>query len=489
MWGKVYHYYSMDSQIAKVEYDNFTPEYISLQKEVHEIVCSLVEQNKNAIHVATVIQRDSNLIKTWESILKNLHDPDKYKRYKSIREIKDIAGVRIVCHCEEDAENAAQLLEGEVRQKYSNVVLEYKGGEKNTGKSKPPYRAIHITFSKVIEKDSKKHDLFCEIQIRTVMADAWAIQDRKYIYGQVVEGEAQELTTAVSEIMNGCEKLWSLVKKKSKTQSEDINKTLEEIRQRATESLSISSTLKDDSKLIAWFRGHKAVAQEGFKKLELTTSFEVKVFPPAVGLNASLGELKDKARSSVIRTFGWPIGLFLDKAEYTPKPDQNGIHAEISIKGPDWDSRERVTYDYWALNTNGAFYLCASLFENERKPESIFFDTRIVRTTETILYIANLYKALNVPKNAKIVMTIQYDGLKGKELKAASQNRHLWGGYIIDTNTVSGEVEFTLADVETGLVDIVEKFTKPLFAQFNFFELDKSVLTEIVTNFEKGRVV
>jgi hypothetical protein len=63
------------------------------------------------------------------------------------------------------------------------------------------------------------------------MADAWAIQDRKYIYGQKVEeGDRHILTDAVSEIMKGCEALWSLVKTKYKDGSLEQDKDLKIIK-------------------------------------------------------------------------------------------------------------------------------------------------------------------------------------------------------------------------------------------------------------------
>jgi hypothetical protein len=50
----------------------------------------------------------------------------------------------------------------------------------------------------------------------------------------------------------------------------------------------------------------------------------------------------------------------------------------------------RASYDYWALRENGVFYLLQSLFEDDRDANAIFFNSRLVRVTESLLFAANL---------------------------------------------------------------------------------------------------
>ena len=74
--------------------------------------------------------------------------------------------------------------------------------------------------------------------------------------------------------------------------------------------------------------------------------------------------------------------------EYQPRPRSDGIVADLHFGG---DSPE---YDYWALRRNGDYYLRKSLFEDKRDPTAIFFNTRIVRNTELLLYALRLYDKL-----------------------------------------------------------------------------------------------
>lgn len=215
----------MNEELIKREYLEFSSFFEQLQNEVFEFLLDLVEENQYAnIHVAEIKQRPKNKIKSIESICDNNKRPDKYNSHISICDIKDIAGVRVICHCEDDWYALAEIIENRLNEKrYLDVKREDKGGlehESSNKKSRPSYRAIHITLSKKYIHGNSEIKISCEIQLRTVMGDAWAVQDRKYIYGQdVAEGDRNILSDSVSEIMNGCEGLWSLVKKKYRGKS------------------------------------------------------------------------------------------------------------------------------------------------------------------------------------------------------------------------------------------------------------------------------
>jgi ppGpp synthetase/RelA/SpoT-type nucleotidyltranferase len=482
---------NMDMKVLKSDYLLSEAYYKAFQEEVEDFVNDILEKHKEAIHISSVSQRPGGKIKSQSSIIDNIKNPYKYRDIKTLFEIKDIAGVRVTCHCEDDLENASTLLEGELLQKYSNVKKEDKGGSNNVGKSRAPYRAVHLTFSKKVEMSSKKTDIFCEVQLRTVMADAWAIQDRKYVYGKDSEGETLELTNAVSEIMKGCEKLWSLVKNKS-TRKDLLTIPLEILaihKETKNRLESIQKTKEQISETYKWISENRRTAWEGLTRLGVVGSMEVEVVLPNYHIDIAKKDLKDFAGRSVIRTFGWPIGVFIDSIpEFSPKPDLHGIHAELSIK-KDTTGDEEKRYDYWAINSDGSVYLLKSLFEDSRKSQRVFFDTRIVRITEVFLYIKNLYKFFNIPSTAAIEIKITHSGLRGRTLGAASPNRMIHSVRKSDIEEVGEVIKTSLEEIELNVAGIVEKVTKKLFEQFDFFELDNAVLVDIVTNFINGKIV
>jgi hypothetical protein len=137
-----------------------------------------------------------------------------------------------------------------------------------------------------------------------------------------------------------------------------------------------------------WIEKNRATARKGLQQAGLTGFTEVQFGLAQSTLNKNPSELLQAAERALIHTFGWPIGIVVHN-ERRPRPVSDGIIAEVPA--PAFNS-----YDYWALRRNGDFYLLQSLFEDDRTSGYIFYDTRIVRLTETLLYCARLYTQLGV---------------------------------------------------------------------------------------------
>lgn len=55
-------------------------------------------------------------------------------------------------------------------------------------------------------------------------------------------------------------------------------------------------------------------------------------------------------------------------------------------------------------------------------------------------------------------------------------------------NEIYTEIKTSIEQTESNLVNLVESFTQPLFIVFNFFELQKTTLEEVVNRFVVGEV-
>ncbi len=90
-------------------------------------------------------------------------------------------------------------------------------------------------------------------------------------------------------------------------------------------------------------------------------------------------------------------------------------------------SVRRISYDYWAVRSIGDFYLLQSLFEDYRgEPnKQIFFDTRIVRVTESLMFAENLYTNLGAPPETRVAIRISHEELKCRTLTSASRYRYV----------------------------------------------------------------
>ncbi|PIU67174.1 MAG: hypothetical protein COS84_04970, partial [Armatimonadetes bacterium CG07_land_8_20_14_0_80_40_9] len=139
------------------------------------------------------------------------------------------------------------------------------------------------------------------------------------------------------------------------------------------------------------------------------------------------------------------------------------------------------------IRKDGAFYLLESLLEDIPKSGSLFSNnTRIGRITETLLYSVRLYSGFKVPLDSRILIGIRHGGLKDRVLGAV-RGRDIFYNRKSKEDEVYTEVETTFEKIESDLVDLVERFTQPLFVIFDFFEVNEKVLEDIVNNYVAGR--
>jgi hypothetical protein len=182
-----------------------------------------------------------------------------------------------------------------------------------------------------------------------------------------------------------------------------------------------------------WFRAQHITAERGITALHVSASGEVPFlndvgamevrFGLHSGLNKTQIELLNAVRVSEIKTFGWPLAVLLEnRDEYKPRPFGDGIRAEISI-----NEEDRKSYDYWAARKSGDFYAMQSFFEDQRVKNALFFNTRIVRVTEALLFASRLYTALGAAPGAKISARFTHTGLAGRTLKSSTINRYVSG--------------------------------------------------------------
>jgi hypothetical protein len=198
------------------------------------------------------------------------------------------------------------------------------------------------------------------------------------------------------------------------------------------------------------------------------------------GLNKTQIELLNAVRASEIKTFGWPFAVTLEnREEYKPRPFGDGIRADISIK-------DRNSYDYWAARKNGDFYAMQGYFEDQRdQPNALFFNTRIVRVTEALMFADRFYATLGAAPNAKLSVRVTHRGLAGRTLKSVG-NRLLFDMRTSHEQVSETESVIVLSTIHDALVDEVKRICAPMFMLFDFQEFAPAVYENIVRRFENG---
>jgi hypothetical protein len=231
-----------------------------------------------------------------------------------------------------------------------------------------------------------------------------------------------------------------------------------------------------------WVENHREKAKNSVAAQGINTLWEITSSIGNQSINSTQAELLASARTSEIRTFGWPIGVMLEnRDEFRPKPTSDGILANINVG-------DRESFDYWSWNTGGDFYLLKSIFEDSRDPTAIFFNTRIVRTAEALLYISKMYKNLGANDTDEVRIRMKYEGIEGRILSSSTPNRSIFVNKRIAENECESEITLQLKDISDDLVGSVKSLVSPIFVLFDFFELSDKVYADIVNHFVNGEV-
>lgn len=228
-----------------------------------------------------------------------------------------------------------------------------------------------------------------------------------------------------------------------------------------------------------WLTRHRAAAMEGLARTGKAGFMEVCHFCIDKPAAHDQEQLLRVATQAMVHTAGWPIGVVLHNSADRPQPTSEGIVAKISgLEGE---------FDYWALTKAGDFYTLTSLFEDSRSRNEIFFNTRIVRTTEALMHCANIYKLLGYSPGASVQFAMTHGGLRGRWL-GATRKELLAVERTTNEDQVAATVEFRLDSVDSEMITLVKKLCEPLFMVFDYQRIPDHVYERVVNNFVTGKV-
>lgn len=154
---------------------------------------NILKQEFQYVHEYNPIEHVKSRIKTPESILKKIYRKGFEFTLPSIKEnIKDIAGIRIVCSFVSDIYKLGEMLQNQKDIK----TIKYKDYIENP---KPNgYRSLHLILQVPVFMSDRVEDVCVEVQIRTMGMDFWASLEHK-IYYKYNEGIPQRLQDELKE--------------------------------------------------------------------------------------------------------------------------------------------------------------------------------------------------------------------------------------------------------------------------------------------------
>lgn len=162
---------SLDRDQTKAVYERLRPVYEAALQEQHRRVRALLEGHGYAPTVKSRVKR-------FEAYFDKLVRVGRQQQGQEVR-LTDVLGLRIICPFLEDLEAVERLLDRE----FEVVELERKGSQHSFREF--GYDSVHllIRVDPVLLGEGLPHtEPVCEIQLRTILQDAWAEVEHELIY-------------------------------------------------------------------------------------------------------------------------------------------------------------------------------------------------------------------------------------------------------------------------------------------------------------------
>jgi putative GTP pyrophosphokinase len=176
---------SFEYGVFRKAYNERKPNYEKAVTEASKAIAEIKHkhQKKATLRIAYIDGR----VKTPTSIIKKACEKDIPAK-DVFDKMDDIAGLRVVVNNIKDVEPLIEELKAHPKFR----IVER---EEHTGTD--PYRAVHLKAIYRLSDDPPESDVTCEIQIRTLLQDGWAILSHHDLYKN--QAELPELAKPISE--------------------------------------------------------------------------------------------------------------------------------------------------------------------------------------------------------------------------------------------------------------------------------------------------
>ncbi len=210
------------------------------------------------------------------------------KRYvEPLKEITDLAGVRVVCHYESDAAEIARAIRSEFD------VIEHVDKTLGLGVDKMGYGGAHFIVTLGSRYAGARYDgigsLSCEIQVRTVLQDAWAMISHQLSYKneESVPPRLQRDLNSVSALLEIAQRTFDSVR-------EQRNAYVHEIEEKEKVPSEFLAQPLDYETLLAYTRWKFPERPASDKlNLRLLQDLDLSAYPSLIQIDAAVERAKE----------------------------------------------------------------------------------------------------------------------------------------------------------------------------------------------------
>lgn len=192
---------SKKSKELKKDYESIKPILRKCRDELKRIITTQLKKahNPELVRVRLTEARVKSLPSLWRKA-----KIKKWKNNEILEKANDLVGFRIVCANLEDIQKVKELLINNTR------INEIVGSEEDHTQQPTPTGYRDYKFNIQYETGiSKYENITCEIQIRTMIQDSWAVLSHKDIYKNELDlpETLKKLSIRLSDLMNVADKI------------------------------------------------------------------------------------------------------------------------------------------------------------------------------------------------------------------------------------------------------------------------------------------
>lgn len=151
---------NQSERIIVNEYNEKMPSYVAMEEKVNAILSGIVENNK--FFVMPIAHR----IKTTDSLVDKLKR--KNGKYKTLSDITDILGFRIICYFSDTVDKIADEIEK------SFIIDKDNSIDKRASLEVTQFGYLSLHYICTLKDSDSDNNIPFEIQVRTVLQHAWA---------------------------------------------------------------------------------------------------------------------------------------------------------------------------------------------------------------------------------------------------------------------------------------------------------------------------
>ena len=187
---------------------------------------------------------------------------------------------------------------------------------------------------------------------------------------------------------------------------------------------------------------------------------------------------------------GWPPFTFLHRNPVRPRVQGDLITAYIGATTEEETPTSRADHsDYWRISRDGRGFMLRPMQEDregypgQRYPAPVgpFFDwvLPIYRMTEILKYIEHLSNQFG-SEDSRFELFVRYVHTNGRKLEQAGWRYHLHEGAVCHIDELENTISSEISNISTNIEEIIYTLLRPIFEQFDFSELPRNLVTNVV---------